>query len=178
MCSGFLCIRDIQLHCNSENGRSATQVTQVTQATQTPKFDTSKPVTIFSRWMALPSGRWTTVDHITMLSNVNRGHSRAAVWCADSKTTPSLNVTVGDVQIYVPPLNSRCSKSDTQVPYWESTNIRHNHIKSGDNGGLVSGICRALVTGTTRCSAPHKSWHILRTLVQTRGISLTWVLWH
>jgi len=33
--------------------------------------------------MALISARWTTVDHITMLQNVDKGHRRAAVWTFD-----------------------------------------------------------------------------------------------
>jgi hypothetical protein len=70
MCYGLLCIRDIQLHCNYEKGRSATQA---------PKLYTNKPVKIFSRLMALKSGRWTTMDHVTMLP----GHRKAAMCTFD-----------------------------------------------------------------------------------------------
>jgi hypothetical protein len=62
--------------------------------------------------MALRSGRWTTVDHITMLQNVKRGHRRGmqcglfnSAVCTDSKTTLSLNATAMDAQIFQQPIS-------------------------------------------------------------------------
>ena len=137
MCYGLLCIRDIQLHCNSENGRSATQA---------PKLYTNKPIKIFSRWMALKSGRWTTLDHVTMLPNVNRGHRRAAVCTLDRCSvliakqhlhlTSQLEMLKLSV-IYVPPMWPQAARL-----------LRSPWPGSGKEAGLlhshISGINRKL----------------------------------
>jgi len=107
--------------------------------------------------MALKSGRWTTLDHVTMLPNVNRGHRRAAVCTLDRCSvliakqhlhlTSQLEMLKLSV-IYVPPMWPQAARL---LRSWVRIPPGHGYLS------VVSVVCCQVEVSATSLSLVQRS---------------------